>query len=169
MRYALVVTALLVAVMVGAARVSAGPWLEKTACDSVLVSGSAQRRATFEVHNLDSTYGLESVIGQIGPGIPQSTCPILAAEAPAGWFTMVNQSAGLVFWNRDNNIAPPLLPGSSLGGFSIVFAPGSTCCFGFTFYGPYPEHLDSEIDCFQCDRPVPVIPRTWGALKVLYR
>jgi len=96
-------------------------------------------------------------------------CLPVSAAGPDQWVTSVDASSGMVFWGRAADTAPSILPGQSLDGFQLAFTREASCCYELHFVGLYPEPLGVEDVCFKCDRPVPVIPRTWGAVKALYR
>jgi len=174
MRSGLIVTAVAMLLFWGVPDAAAQQWVTRTVCDSVLIQGVVYPRVSFEVQNWDPVWAVTLVVAIRLPSTgPEDTCRVVSAVGPEKWLTQVATMplTGEVFvnWVRYADDAPLAPPGGSLGGFKLVLTPGYSCSFNFQFSGFYPEPLAFENDSFECDRPVPVIGRTWGALKALYR
>jgi hypothetical protein len=157
----------------GATGARAQQWVTNIACDSVLVGGILRPRVSFEVRNWDPRWGVAQVVArQLGSAGTEDTCGVVSAAGPEKWDALpATMGTGEVFvmWARAADDAPYPAPGGSLGGFQLVLTPGHSCCFEFQFIGWYPEPLAYETVCFECGRVVPIIGRTWGAVKALYR
>ncbi len=168
MRCGLIVAVLLVSCVADA---TAQQWVTGTTCDSVLIQGVVYPRVSFTIQNWDPVWAVTLVVARQLPSTgPQDTCRVVSAAGPEKWLTQSGNGDGFVVWGRFAEDAPYAAPGGgTLNGFQLVFTPGHSCCFEFHFVGFYPEALAYENDCFECDRLVPVINRSWGAIKARYR
>jgi hypothetical protein len=158
----------------GVTDAKAQQWVAITACDSVLIEGVFYPRVSFEIQDPPTGAAIEIVIAtQIVSTDPGDTCRVVRAAGPEYWDPQIGTTttgATCVLWGRwGGDVAPTLLPGESLSGFQLVLTPGHSCCFEFEFTPMTSEPFAYENDCFECDRAVPVIGRTWGAMKALYR
>jgi hypothetical protein len=173
MRLGLVVAVVALLFAWGVEDATAQQWVTNIACDSVLVEGVLRPRVSFEVRNWDPVWAITLVVArQLASTGPEDTCGVVSAAGPEKWDALpATMETGEVFvlWGRAAEDAPFAAPGGSLGGFQLVLTPGHSCCFEFQLIGFYPEPLAYETVCFECGLVVPVIGRTWGAVKALYR
>jgi hypothetical protein len=149
----------------------AGQWVVETACSSVLVDGVAYQDVGFEVRNIfpNPYYPIYIILAvPVATSDPQGVCRAARSEAPETWATYIEPSNGHIVWGEAYENSSTLFPGESLGGFVLALPREQSCCFDFYFSGPF-EPFAQERVCFECDAAVPVIRRTWGAVKTMYR
>jgi hypothetical protein len=174
MRLGLIVPIVAMLLVWGVADARAQQWVTNAACDSVLIQGALYPRVAFEIQHCGTRGSVEMVYAKRPSSTgPEDACGVVSAVGPEKWYVQVDTMATgevVVLWARSaDDDAPTLLPGESLGGFQLVLTAGHSCCFEFSFIPPTSEPLAYENDCFECARVVPIIGRTWGALKNLYR
>ncbi len=169
MRIGLTVPVVAMLLAWGVTDAGAQQWVRNAACDSVLIEGVLYPRVSFEIQNCATWGSGEHVLAcPLASTGPEDTCWIVSAAGPEKWDAqMATDGSGVIWWRYDD--APTLLPGESLSGFQLVLTAGHSCCFEFSFWNVFGEPLAYETVCFECDRAVPVIGRTWGAVKTLYR
>jgi hypothetical protein len=111
----------------------------------------------------------------VGP-VPADSCRILECSLPTA---CIGPGCGVINWSCQ------LTPG---GGALWQVPPGGPCIFPFQkheefdivldpFYCCYEAQFDdgngqvfaSQLVCFECEKPVPTVRPTWGALKARYR
>lgn len=170
MRLGLIVPVLAMSLALGVADAGAQQWITNATCDSVLIDGVLHPRVSFEIQDVRPGLGVECVVAfRLAPTGPEDPCGVVSAAGPEKWLAQADtMTTGevVVFWAPTADGAPRLLP---LGGFQLVLTPGHSCCFEFSLTAVIPEPFAYETVCFECDRVVPVIGRTWGAVKALYR
>jgi hypothetical protein len=96
-------------------------------------------------------------------------CRALHSEAPETWLTYIEEGNGHILWGPTSEDSSTLNQGETLGGFALVLSNSHLCCFDFYFGAAFPEPFANERVCFECDVAVPVIGRSWGAVKAMYR
>lgn len=147
----------------------AAHWVPIMACDSVLIQGAYYPRVTFTVQNQHPYLYFDLIVAvPFASPSPEDTCRAVSSVAPGGWSTTVGSEGG-VSWGLASGSGPFLGPGQSLGGFQLVLTREHSCCYELHFVDIFGDPVGQESVCFQCDVPVPVIKRSWGALKTLYR
>lgn len=141
-----------------------------TQCDSMTVNGHAMQRVTFSIRNNSPTWSSFLILFPITNQAPGDTCHIVESTAPDGWGVYSSDPSGAVLWY--NNLGQGFEPGATVHGFSMLLN-RPTCCFDFWFGSVVLDTERSARVCFACpnptDIPVPVLPRSWGSLKVQYR
>jgi hypothetical protein len=169
MRLGLIVLVVAMLLAWGATDAGAQQWVTNATCDSVLIEGVFYPRVSFEIQDCATLGSAGHMTAcRLASTGPEDTCGIVSAAGPEKWDAqMATDGACALWWPYDD--APTLLPGESLAGFQLVLTAGHSCCFEFSFWNVFGEPLAYETVCFECDRAVPVIDRTWGALKALYR
>ena len=139
-------------------------WVTQLSCDSVTIQGVSYSRIQFKVHNLwDTPYPVIQAIPIASPS-SGDTCRVLSAVGPPQWSVFVDPSGLWVYWEGQGEA---LWPGQVLEGFQLIVPREHPCCFEMWFANAFDSAM--ETDCFDCDIPVPILRRTWGALKSLYR
>jgi hypothetical protein len=112
---------------------------------------------------------------QSGP-TPPDTCspPILQCGGSPEWGCSAADGSALWVALLDPEGQFHCIPsGAALDSFTVVtdVFTDSFCCYFASFYysAVIPEPDFGDIFCFECDKPVPARPSTWGKLKLLYR
>ena len=165
-RAAAATAALLVALTAAAA---AEPYVTITQCDSVSIGGVFYPRVTFQISNLYPNEGIGLVSGlPVTPASPEDTCRAVSVTAPVGWRAYATNDNGVLWADLSETGSGQIAPGQTLGGFQIVLSQHHSCCWDLNFDGFF-EPFHYERVCFHSDAPVPVLRRSWGAVKQLYR
>ncbi len=144
---------------------AADPFLSVTGCDTATVNGQQLMRLTFSVHNASQNVAIFGITGE--PLTYQSvgdTCRALELRQPAGWspIALGDQGPG---WGTT---CCPIVPGATLGGFSLVLR-RPTCCYEWVFRDVFMDIAGIEDVCWACPLATPAGAPSWGRLKVLYR
>jgi hypothetical protein len=132
-----------------------------TNCESVTLNGHSYLQYDFTVHNSTPTFFADGIqlVRPFSGDAPDDTCSFVASGSPAGW-----QSFGTLWEAQTQDQA--LLAGQTLSGFSIVTT--RPCCWQVVLHN-FLLIDDPGIGtmCLAC--PTPARPRTWGAVKAIYR
>jgi hypothetical protein len=168
------VVALLLGVVAATGLTSAAfgqPRIVQTRCDTLSL---APPRVRVQFRVMGGERGVCAIlIGPLYPA-PPDTCspPILECGGPPDWYCWA--SDGSAYWEASLDPGGRCIPsGAALDSFTVVtdVFTDSFCCYFASFYysAVIPEPDFGDIFCFECDKPVPARPSTWGKLKQLYR
>lgn len=141
----------------------------QTGCDTLSLDPDSVRvKITFGVINLGNIPICSVHLTPIQSGsTPADSCRILETADPPGWTSMVDPGTGSAWWH--------VLPGAACidkGGkhepFMAILDP-LFCCYKVEFDDENGNIFFTDTVCFECEKPVQTIERSWGSIKSQYR